>query len=356
MDRQISVSITTGTAIKILLVAAVAWALWYLRDIVLIILTAITIASAIEPAARSMRRYGIPRVAAVILIYVLFFGSFFGLAYFFFPPVLAETATFVSSIPSYLEVFNRSDLVSSLPLLGGTGTTSGLSDVSSQLSDILHGFATDAVSTATSIFGGLLSFVLILVFSFYFAVQDTGVEDFLRIVTPAKHKHYVVDLWKRAQHKIGLWMQGQLLLGLIVGVLVYLALTLFHVKFALILAVTAALFELIPVFGPTFSAVPAVIVGFVDGGVTLGLTVLAIYVIIQQFENHLIYPLVVTRVVGVPPLLVILALIVGAKLAGFLGILLSVPAAAVIQEVVRDFENRRHFIYGEPEPDMVTSG
>ncbi len=347
-DKPLSITITVGTVIKVLLVAAIAWALYYLRDIVLIILTAIVIASAIEPAAKWFGKYKVPRVAAVLIIYLTFFGSFFGLIYFFLPPVLSETAGFVTSLPQYLEVFNRSDLVASLPLIGTGGSDqSALADAATQISGILHGFATDAVSTASSIFGGVFSFLLIIVFSFYFAVQDTGVEDFLRIVAPAKQKHYVVDLWKRAQHKIGLWMQGQIILGLIIGVLVYLMLSLFQVKYALILAVTAALFELIPVFGPVFSAVPGVVVAFVDGGVSLGLTVLLMYVIIQQFENHLIYPLVVTKVVGVPPLLVILALIIGAKLAGFLGILLSVPAAAAIQEFVKDFEHRRHFMRGE---------
>ena len=79
-------------------------------------------------------------------------------------------------------------------------------------------------------------------------------------------------------------------------------------------------------------------IAFVAGGAPLGLLTVAIYVIAQQFENHLIYPLVVTRVVGVPPLLVILALIVGAELAGFLGIILSVPVAAALQEFVHDIE------------------
>ena len=86
---------------------------------------------------------------------------------------------------------------------------------------------------------------------------------------------------------------------------------------------------------------PAILIGFADGGVTMGIVVIVLYIVLQQFENHLIYPLVVTRVVGVPPLLIILALIVGAELAGFLGILLSVPAAAVIQELVRDIESGR---------------
>ena len=351
-DKPITVSITLGTVVKTLIILALAWGLYYLRDIVLIILTAIVIASAIEPAAKWFGKYGVPRVAAVLIIYLTFFGSFFGLIYFFLPPVLSETVGFVTSLPQYLEVFNRSDMVASLPIIGtGGSNSSAIADAATQLSGMLRGFATDAVSTASSIFGGVFSFILIFVFSFYFAVQDTGVEDFLRIVTPTKQKSYVLDLWKRSQHKIGRWMQGQLLLGLIVGIMVYLGLSIlslkYDIKYALILAVTAAMFELIPVFGPTFSAVPGVIVAFVNGGPQLGFIVLLMYVIILQFENHLIYPLVVTRVVGVPPLLVILALIVGAKLAGFLGILLSVPAAAVIQEFVHDLEHRRQLMRGD---------
>jgi len=128
---------------------------------------------------------------------------------------------------------------------------------------------------------------------------------------------------------------------------VYLGLTVLGVKYALVLAVLAAIFELIPVFGPILSSVPAVVVGFVDGGVGLGLLVIALYIIIQQFENHLIYPLVVTKVVGVPPLLVILALLIGWKLVGFLGIILSIPFAAALQEVASDLEKRRAFVLGE---------
>lgn len=136
-------------------------------------------------------------------------------------------------------------------------------------------------------------------------------------------------------------MQGQLILGVLIAVLVYLSLTILQVPHALVLAVIAGIFEIIPVFGPILAAIPAVIIAFVSGGPLFGLVVAGIYILIQQFENHLIYPQVVTRVVGVPPLLVILALIVGANLAGFLGIILSVPVAAMLQEFVSDIEAGR---------------
>jgi len=206
----------------------------------------------------------------------------------------------------------------------------------------------NVLTAIASIFGGVLSFVLIVVFSFYFSIIETGVDEFLRVVSPRKYQPYVLDLWRRSRQKIGLWMQGQLLLGLIIGVLVYLILTILGIKHALLLAVIAALFELIPVFGPILAALPAVLIGFVDGGAVKGLLVVGVYVLLQQFENHLIYPLVVTKIIGVSPLLVILALIVGAELAGFLGILLAVPVAATVQELVKDVRERR--IFAEESP------
>ena len=102
-------------------------------------------------------------------------------------------------------------------------------------------------------------------------------------------------------------MQGQVILALIIGVLVYLGLTILGVRYALLLAVLAGVFEIIPIFGPILAAIPAVLIGFIDGGASMALFVIGLYTIIQQFENQLIYPLVVRKVVGVPPLLVILA-------------------------------------------------
>lgn len=344
-DRDINISITAGTVVKTVAILAVAWLLFVLRNIVLDVLTAIVIASAIEPGVRALSSRRFPRILAVISIYLIFFAVFFVIFYFFLPSLLEDFATFISSLPIYLDAFSRSGAFDTYANILGISGPSALSvdDIMTSVRDALNlgdAFG-NAFSAASHIFGGVFSFILITVFSFYFAVIETGVDDFLRVAAPKKHQAYILGLWRRSQHKIGLWMQGQLLLALIMGVLVYLGLTILGVKHALILAVIAAVFEIIPVFGPTLSAVPAVTIAFVDGGATLGLMTVALYVIAQQFENHLIYPLVVTRVVGVPPLLVILALIVGAELAGFLGIILSVPAAATIQELARDIETGR---------------
>jgi predicted PurR-regulated permease PerM len=192
-----------------------------------------------------------------------------------------------------------------------------------------------------TLFGGFFSFALVVVLSFYFALQDTGVDDFLRMVMPVAHEEYSVNLWKRAQKKIGLWMQGQILLSVFVGILVYLGLLLIGIPYALLLAIFTALAELIPVFGSLIAGTLAVGVAYGSGGIPLGLIVAGLFIVVNQFESNLIYPLIVKKIVGVPPLLVIVALIAGYTLAGFLGALLSVPVAAVLLELVTDFDKRK---------------
>ena len=345
MNREVNISITAGTVVKTLVILALAWFLFEIRDIVLIVLTAIVIASAVEPGVAALTRRRIPRIISVIIVYLLLFAAGFVIFYFFVPTLLADVATFVTSMPTYLEALTHFGGVDQYAQLFGLPAPSTISanDLWSAVSTALNLNTVfgNALTAATTIFGGVFSFLLIIVFSFYFAVIETGVDDFLRIVVPRRHLKYVLGLWRRSQHKIGLWMQGQLLLAFIMGILVYLGLTVLGVPNALVLAVIAACFEIIPVFGPILAAVPAIMIALVAGGVPLGVLTVALYVIAQQFESQLIYPLVVSRVVGVPPLLVILALIIGGELAGFLGIILSVPAVATIQELVRDMESGR---------------
>lgn len=342
-----TISITTGTIVKTLVILAGAWLLFYLRDLVLIVLTAVVIASAMEPAVRAFMKYKMPRILAVIMLYLVVLGVIAGLIYVFVPQVLNEVSGFATEVPNYLDNLNRFGAYNQYATIFGLPSPENISPgeivAQAQQGFNLSSIFGNTFGAVASLFGGLFSFVLILVLSFYFTMSQTGVDDFLSVITPRKYRTYVLDLWDRSRHKIGLWMQGQVLLGVIIGVLVYLGLTILGVKHALLLAILAAMFELIPVFGPTLAAVPAVLIGFADGGLTIGLLVIALYVILQQFENHLIYPLVVTKVVGVPPLLVILGLIVGAKLAGFLGILISVPVVATLQELVHDLSTRKSF-------------
>jgi len=343
MDKRVDVSFTVGTLITILAVGILAYAAWILRDLLLLILTAIVIASAIEPGVGFFVRYKVPRVFAVFLMYLIVFGSFFSIVYFFFPPILDDARGFLANVPAYLDSANVSDSLGlSSAALNAQGEANGIVGTLLAFQSAFTGSSEGVLRLVTTFFGGIFSLLLVIVLSFYFAVQETGVEDFLRLVMPAKQEEYAVDLWQRAQKKIGLWMQGQLLLSLIIGVLIYLGLLIMGVPYALLLAVFTAMAELIPIFGSLVAGAAAVVVGFSAGGVALAFIVAGLFIIANQFETNLIYPLIVKKIVGLPPLLVILALIAGGELAGFLGILLSVPVAAAAQEFFSDLGRAKH--------------
>lgn len=341
MKNSVNVTITPGSIITAILFGLLLVLVYYLRDLVLVVLTAIIIASAIEPGVAALMRRGMSRVLSVITVYASILLVFGSVIIFFIPPVLSDAANLLKQLPQSIESLNISDTTHGLLPWGTVADTFSSADLLSSLSAALSDTTGGVFTTVSAFFGGLTSLILVIVFSFYFAVQETGVDDFLRVVTPVKQQAYVLHLWKRSQDKIGKWMQGQLILGVIVGILLYLGLVILGVKFALLLAVLAAIFELIPVFGQILAAIPAIAVAFSGGGVTEALLVGGLYVVVQQFEAHLIYPLVVKKIVGIPPLLVILALLIGFKLFGFLGVLLSVPIAGAIQELVSDIEREK---------------
>jgi predicted PurR-regulated permease PerM len=338
-----TISITTGTLIKAALVVATAALLWFVRDLLLVLLASIVFASAVGPVAHRLTEYKVPRVAAVTLVYLLFFSIVLSVVLFFIPPVLQETTRFLGTLPQYLVEVGAQNAVSNSTIEHAHSVLAQLpfAETSNNINSFLRAASGDALAAVAVVFGGVISFVLIVVFSFYFAVNERGIEEFLRVVSPLEYETYILDLWNRSRHKIGLWLQGQLVLAVLIGVLVYLGLTILGIPYALVLAVISATFELFPVFGPILASVPAIGIGFATAGLTGGLLVAGFYLIIHQFENHLIYPLVVTKVVGVPPLLVIIALLLGAKLAGILGILLSVPLAAIAQEIFKDLDKAR---------------
>ncbi|MEK7186713.1 MAG: AI-2E family transporter [Patescibacteria group bacterium] len=344
MEEKHSFSITTGSLVRAVAVVAIAYALFLVHSFVLVVITAVVIASAVEPAARWAGARKIPRVPAVLSVYVSVTLILAGLFYFLFLPLLSDASAFIRTLPAYSETVNSEAITTSIlepNTFQNFSANLPVAELSSYFNSLASSLSQGIFSSASLVFGGVLSFVLIIVLSFYLAVQDDGVSKFLRIIVPARKEQYVVGLWKRSQQKIGLWMQGQLLLAVIVMVLVYLGLMLIGVPHALLLAVLAGVFEIIPLFGPILSAIPSVFVAFASGGTSLALIVAGLYLIIQQFENHLIYPLVVKKVVGVPPTVSILALVVGGQLAGFLGMLISVPIAAVLMEFLSDVEREK---------------
>jgi predicted PurR-regulated permease PerM len=336
------ISISTGTIIRFFLVVLFLAALYYMFDVVMVVLAAVVIASAIEPLVRRLQHFKIPRVLGVLIVYLLLAALITGALLFFMPVVVGDTVQFLRNVPDTISIDSLWSPIRDIGIdIGSTSLgsrTISVSEFITGLQSMFGGTGSGAFQTASLLFGGVLSFILIVVLSFYLAVQEEGVENFLRIITPVKQHDYIVGLWKRSQRKIGYWLQGQLLLGVIVGVLVYLVLMIVGIPHALLFGILAAVLEIIPVFGPVIAAVPPVALAFSEIGVGTGFLLIGLYLVIQQFENQLFYPLVVKKIVGISPVVVILALIIGAKLAGILGALIAVPLSAALMEYVNDVE------------------
>ncbi|MEK7642899.1 MAG: AI-2E family transporter [Patescibacteria group bacterium] len=336
---QQTIQITTGSLARLLLMVVGLGFLYAIRDIVLIILVSVVIASSVEPLVRGLTRWKIPRVLGVLLIYL---GGIFGILsifYFLIPPLANDFRSFFAQLPTLVEkAFEQ--LQDKFPALPFDLIAPTFHDLALRVNSMVGGAVGGVFSATAGIVSSVFAFVFIFVISFYLAVQEDGIANVLRIVTPKEHETYVLSLWTRSQRKIGRWLQGQMLLGVIIGVLVFIALTILQVRYAFLLAVLSAVFEVIPYFGPIMAAIPAIVVASIQQPL-LGLLVAGIYFIVQQMENHLIYPQVVRKTVGVPPLLAIIALMIGGKLAGVLGIIIAVPLAVILIEFLGDVEARK---------------
>lgn len=343
-DKTI-VSIGAGTIVKAIIIVLLFAIFFILKDLVLVLLMSIVVASAVEPGTQWFVRRGVPRIFSVILIYLFIVICFVGVVFFLLLPLLSESSDFLRNSPTYFNAANISnsvasnDFLSSQPIVANLTSSLNLEQIVAQINAITTSISSNTFGTVASFFGGLLSFFLMAIISFYLAVEEDGVGKFLKAISPIKHEKYVVALWKRSQKKIGLWMQGQLILAAIIGMLVYLGLLIINIPNALLLAVLAAAFEIIPLFGPILASIPAILIAFVGGGgISTALIVAGLYIIVHQFENQLIYPLVVKKVVGVSPIVSIVALAAGWQLAGFVGLILAVPISSAITEFLDDFE------------------
>lgn len=340
MEKKL-IEISTDTILKTVFIGIVLAFLFIIRDILAIFLMAIVIAYALDPPIDWLQRKGIPRILGVLIIYI---GSLFVLAFLFYiiiPPLFIEVKNFAVELPKFLQnaALPGSDTLNKFPQISQP-VVENLQEFISSLGDFLAKFSRGFIQSLISVFGGLFSLVLILVISFYLAFQEKGVENSIKMVAPKEYEDYVLKIWRGSSQKIGFWLEGQILLGMIVGSLVFIALTILQIKYALSLAILAAMLELIPYFGPVIAALPAIALGFFQAPI-LGFILAGVYFIIQQLENHLIYPIVMRKTVGVPPIVAIFALLIGGKLGGFIGFILAVPIAVIFIEIADDLAEKK---------------
>jgi len=315
--------------------------LYLVRNVLVILFFAIIIASAVTPFANWLEQKRIPRLLGVLLLYLAFFGLIVFFLSLIVPVISSELSQLTQALPEFI-----SNISGALEKAQQT-TTTRYFDFFSEIQNLLDSFSqflqvssSSALNLIINVFGGLLSFFAIIVISFYLSVMKQGVAGFIRSVLPTKYEDYIIGLWKRAEHKVGRWLQGQLLLALSVGLIVFVGLSLLKIKYALLLGIVAMILEIVPIVGPVISAIPGVILAFAQSPM-LGIWVIVFYVAVQQIESHILTPLVLGKTLGLNPVTVIIALLVGGTLAGIIGILLSVPVAVIVVEIFDDLAKQK---------------
>lgn len=337
-ERQI-LDISTESIVKFIVIVLFFVLLYLVRQVIYILLFAIIIASAVSPFGNWLDRKRFPRLWGILLLYLTVFTLVIFLVTLVSPFISLEVGELTEDLPRLI-----ARVTATLETIRGeTGTFDIIGELQGLL-DALSQFLQDSAQSAfgfvVSIFGGIVSFFGVVVISFYLSVMKKGIDNFLQSVVPAKYESYVLDLWHRSEKKLGQWVQAQLLLSLIVGLFTFVGLSILGIKFALLLAVIAMILELVPTVGPVLAAIPAVAFGLFQSTET-GLWVLGLYIVIQQLENHVLTPLIMKKTLGINPVVVIISLLVGFNLAGIVGMILGVPVATVIVEILDDIAEKK---------------
>lgn len=321
--------------------------MWFLRDLALVVLTSIVIASFIDSSVVHFQKMGVNRILGIVIIYAVSLSILAGMFYLFAPLLITEIYNFSTFLSSYIpnvaflnyfqnEAFSGAkDIVSAL---SGHFSIATLLSVSKAFVLNLSGGFFQIISVA---FGSIFNFVLIILISFYLSIQEKGIENFLHIIVPIQYDDYIVDLWTRSSRKIGLWVRGQMLLGFVVGVLIYLLLSLLGIEYALLLAIITGIMEMVP-YGILVALIPTFAFSYLSNGLPSALMVTGVYVIVHEFDVFLFTPLIIKKIVGLSPIVIILAVVIGFELGSFWGAILAIPLAVIAMEFLSDIEKNKN--------------
>jgi predicted PurR-regulated permease PerM len=331
------------TLVIVVLVALVVWALFLAREALLLIYIGGLLAVGLTPLVRlierlRMRKIGIrrvPRTLAILIIYLVFLAVLLGLFLMVVPPVVYQITEFSRNLPTLIErlqnelikygVMERAltfgEAIAKAPEGGGSSTVSAI------------------LGTAQSVLGGLIGIVTMLILTFYLLVDsERMLEGFLQLV-PRARRQSAADAARTSARKVAAWLGGNLILAAIMGTATAVGLFFMNVPYFYVVAVIAAVGELIPVLGPMIAGVVAVAVAMTVS-MKLALAALAYFVVLHQLEANVLVPKVMEKQVGLSPVAVIIALMIGSEVHGLVGAILAVPTAAILMVIFEELMKR----------------
>ncbi len=344
-NQKQTVDLSYESIIKFFIVIFALFAIVYLKGIIFIIFISIILALIMNPAVDKMQKKKIPRVAGAASLFMAAFLFFGLLSYLVAPPLAKELGALASHFPTYMKNTGIDFTAISDQNLITDGSfnyniSEPLQNVLLEASTSLKNVTSNILVGVLGFLGGLLSAVLILVISFYLVVEENGVEKFVQALVPVEYRNQALGIIKKIEVKLGKWFMGQMFLGFIIGFVTFIGLSIIGVPYALVLGIIAGVLELIPYIGPALSAIPAIAIAFTISPFLAAAT-LILYFFIQQFENYLIVPKVMEKSVGLHPVIIIIAMLIGGQFAGIMGIILAIPVTTIASIVLGDFYSHK---------------
>jgi len=326
--------ISWSSLLKIVAILVIGYLAYYLFDIFLTLFVVIILASALSPLVEKIKnRFGIPRIMSILLIYLGLIAILGLTIYAIIPPAVDQLKNLAQSLPDYAQkITSLFSSLSTSPVSSGSAVQSA--------SGTLGNIAGTFVESAGSFLGGLTTVFYILVLTLFLLLEEDGIRKFFVSLLPISQKAYVIEVTKKITDKMGAWLTGQVILMAIIGTATTLGLWIIGIPYALVLGIIAFFLEAVPTVGPILAAIPAVIIAYISSP-WKAVIVLVFAVLIQQLENQFLVPKIMQKALGISPFVILVALLIGGRLAGVMGLLLAVPTVAVFSVISKEWPNIR---------------
>ena len=334
MDNQKLLDISWATIAKISIAVVLLYIIFLIKDILIWFLFALVISVLFNPVVDFLQRKRVPRILGVISVYIVFFGTFSVLIFLITPLLIFEVQGFIKALPMYFEKISP-------PLQGlGFQAFEGTEDFAMALGGTLESMASNIFNVLFVFFGGIFTTLFVVTVAIFLSLEEKIAEKTLILLFPKKYEAYALNLWDRSQKKVAGWFGARILACLFVGVTTYVMLLLFNVEYPFTLGLFAGVFNFVPYIGPFITVIVFALLIF-PVAVLKAVFVLIAFIFIQQIEGNIISPVLMKKIVGLPPALVLVSLVVGAKLWGVLGAILIIPLAGIVFEFLKEFLQKK---------------
>ena len=321
----------------IVVVAAALFVFIYLAwHVITWILIALFLSLALNPAVEFFERHGLRRGLASAVVFLLALGSFAGLASLLIPPLVEQVTDFIDAVPGFID-----DITAGRGPLGFLQEDYQIVDkveeaIQTRGAGGVLGITAAGIAVAQGVITGVIGAVAIAFITFFMLLEGPRiVERFLGFLPESTRPR-----WERVGRDIyrtvGGYVTGNLLISLIAGVASAIVLFALGSDYAVALAVLVAVLDLVPLAGATLAAIIVSTVAFIELGWVRGVILIVFFVVYQQLENHVLQPVIYGRTVQLSPLIVLVAVLVGAELVGILGALAAIPVAGIVQSIARE--------------------